>query len=160
MTKYNQSFREQAIQKALQKGSRSLKTIASDLSVGYSTLHRWIRESHRGLTVNNMKTNKRPKDWSGPEKFQVLLETHTLDTRQINQYCREHGIYPHQLEDWKQTFLQSGGKGKGVDPEIKSLKDKVKVLTKELGRKEKALAETAALLVLQKKFQALLEDKE
>jgi len=96
---------------------------------------------------------KCPQDWSQEERLDIIMMCHSLDEKSMNEYCRTHGIYPHHLTQWKQAFM-SGTPGtqkiKGHS-EIKMLKSENKALKKELQRKEKALAETAALLVLKKK---------
>jgi len=157
--KFTQGFKEQAVQKALTRGSKNLELLAQELSVGYSTLQKWIREYK---TVNPEHTkNKRTQDWTREEQFQAIIETAGLEVAQRSEYCREKGLYPHQLDDWRLSFLEVNTKvAKSSKIELKTLKTENAVLQKELRRKEKALAETAALLVLQKKFQALLEDEE
>ena len=80
----------------------------------------------------------------------------------MNAYCREQGIYSHQVMQWKKDFAQepSSASKASTKAEIKQLKTQNKILTKELNRKDKALAETAALLVLQKKVNAIWGDDE
>ncbi|TYL46630.1 transposase [Marinomonas sp. IMCC 4694] len=68
----------------------------------------------------------------------------------MNQYCRAKGLYPHHIQQWKQDFAK-GASAKPAPSESKQLKQEIKQLQKELNRKDKALAETAALLVLKKK---------
>jgi len=154
--KYPEGFKEQAVQKALSRGSMSLESLAQDLSVGYSTLQKWIR-NYKNMTPENKKS-QRPQDWTREEQFQALLDTAAMEGEQCSQYCREKGLYPHQLEEWRLSFLQTDRLANKA--ELKTLKKENADLQKEIRRKDKALAETAALLVLQKKFQALLEDAE
>jgi hypothetical protein len=73
--------------------------------------------------------------------------------KKLSQYCREQGLYPHHAELWKLDFVNGyTPKQKVVSPsEMKILKQENKRLNKELNHKDKALAETATLLVLQKK---------
>ncbi len=102
--------------------------------------------------------SKRPQDWSLTDRFQILMESHDLDEEALNAFCREKGIFRHHLEQWQTAFTAVGA----VDArsQLRELKDKNKALGRELNRKEKALAEAAALLVLQKKYQALWEEKD
>jgi len=157
--KFTQGFKEQAVQKALTRGTNNLETISQELSVGYSTLQKWIREYK---TVNPEHTkNKRSQDWTREHQLQAIIETASLEAVQLREYCRAKGLYPHQLDEWRLSFLKVNIEiSKSSKTELKALKTENAVLQKELRRKEKALAETAALLVLQKKFQALLEDEE
>jgi len=156
--KHTKGFREQAVQKALTRNDISIKTIAQELNIGYSTLQKWIRE-YKAVTPDT--DNQRPGDWSRKQQLQALMDTSSMEAGQSSQYCRENGIFPHHLDEWRNSFIKNDKKsGKSNSDNINKLKKENTALHKELRRKEKALAETAALLVLQKKFQALLEEKE
>lgn len=133
------------------------------MGVGQSTLNRWMVQSRHQefepITANEitslspMSKEKRPQDWSLEEKLNLIIACGSLDDEAINALCREQGIYPHHIKQWKQDFI--GGAKANTPSEAKSLKLENKVLKKELDRKDKALAETAALLVLQKKVRAI-----
>ena len=155
---YTQDFKAQAVQKALTRNGKSIKTIAQELNIGYSTLQKWIREYKR---VTNHKESQRPQDWSREQQLQALMDTASMDEEQRNQYCREQGIFPHNLDNWRDNFI-AGDMSSSVssNTDITKLRKENNTLQTELRRKEKALAEAAALLVLQKKFQALLEGKD
>jgi transposase-like protein len=86
------------------------------------------------------------------------MASHGLEEEDLNAFCRAQGIFSHHLEAWRQDFINSTHKS-AQESSDKSLRDENKQLKKDLQRKEKALAETAALLVLQKKFQAFWEEK-
>ena len=78
----------------------------------------------------------------------------------LNAYCREKGVFKHQLQEWEKDFLKAPKSEDSIAKKaLEEERSKSKALSKELRRKEKALAETATLLVLQRKFQALLEDE-
>lgn len=158
MPRYNQQFKQQAVEKALSKSAETtLREIAIELSIGYSTLQKWIRLSKQGQletsTVNDNQ-EQRPQDWTLAQKFEALMDCHQLSEEEINAYCRERGIYSHHLSTWKQAFL-SQNTPTDVKASTLELKKDVKRLQSELNRKDKALSETAALLVLSKKCQAL-----
>jgi transposase len=158
--RYTTGYKEQAVQKALRRGTVNLKTLAQDLGVGYSTLQKWIRRYKNMNPDINMKAAQSPRDWTRKEQFQALLDTGVMDTEHRSQYCREKGLFPHHLDQWRQYFLQAGeANKKDSNAKLKSLKEENTHLHKAILRKDKALAETAALLVLQKKFQALWEEK-
>jgi len=156
---YPSEFKEQAVQKALTRGSIPLKSVAQALGIGYSTLQTWIRAYKK---VNTDTNSQRPQDWTREAQLQALLDTAAMGEEQRSQYCREKGIFPHHLETWRLSFIESN-KVTAVTPDkaqVKILKEENALLHKEIRRKDKALAETAALLVLQKKFQALWEDRD
>ena len=102
--------------------------------------------------------SKRPQDWGLADRLQILMESHGLDDEALNAFCREKGVFRHHLEQWQSTFTAGGAVDNRL--QLRELKDTNKALKRELNRKEKALAEAAALLVLQKKYQALWEEKD
>ena len=166
--KFSQSFKIQAIEKALNPNNRSSqKDLSEALGVGYSTLQKWIRQSREQAfdiqpeseTINTraMMKEKRPQDWSQEEKLNMVFQCTALSEADISQLCREQGLYPHHIQQWKADFLsekQMGGQSQS-QVSIKSLRAENKALKKELNRKDRALAETAALLVLQKKVNSI-----
>jgi transposase-like protein len=159
--KYSQSFKVQAVEKALNRPQGTgIKSIAESLGVGYSTLERWIIQSRNQAfestadpASNPSPTQKRPQDWSREERLNLVIACDALDESSISALCREHGLYPHHVQQWK-IDLVSNQTPKNQS-ETKALRQENKALKKELNRKDKALAETAALLVLQKKVHAI-----
>jgi transposase-like protein len=105
---------------------------------------------------------KRPQDWSADEKLALLIACGTLDETGVSKVCREKGIYPYHLDQWKSELAENlaGDSEINSHAETKHLKNENRELKKALRRKEKALAEAAALLILQKKVNALWDDSE
>ncbi len=155
---YNESFRQQALEKVYTRDSRPIRSVADDLNMSYGTLRNWMKADKNSSQAKAGLRSKRPNDWGLAERLQMLMESHGLDEEALNAFCREKGIFRHHLEQWQAAFVAGGA----VDTrsELRELKDTNKALTRELNRKEKALAEAAALLVLQKKYQALWEEKD
>lgn len=172
--RFTQSFKMQAVQKALSRGSNvSVREIAESLGVGQSTLDRWIIKARNHelaaatedeLTdLNDMMNEKRPQDWSLEERLEMIIACASLDDEKTSALCREKGIFPHHIEQWKKAFTQEKVKASSktkLSPETKNLRQENQSLKKELNRKDKALAETAALLVLQKKATAIWGNSE
>ena len=154
---YTQAFREQAVEKVLQRGHKTIQTLADELNVNHFTLKNWLKTTRRE-SMSKTPVSKRPNDWSTEERFQLLMESSALDGETLNAFCRQQGLFTHHLETWKKAFLLSQQSVTKMTSD-KVLRNEVKRLKKELNRKEKALAETAALLVLQKKFNAFWEEK-
>lgn len=160
--RHTQSYKIQAVEKALSRSPQtSLQEIADSLGIGYSTLGKWISKSrkHELEDVDPiMKTKeKRPQDWSLEERLNMVISCASLDEEKINAYCREQGVYLHHVKQWKEEFSNGHSSENKVktQTEIKQLKKENKTLKKDLNRKEKALAEAAALLVLQKKVSTI-----
>ena len=164
-TRFEQSFKIQAVEKALSRsGVTTLNDVANSLGIGCSTLSKWIvkaRNQEFELAtpdeINRMTLDKRPQDWTPEERLNMIVTCASLTDEKLSEYCREQGIYPHHVKQWKLDFVSGNTvKEKVVSPsELKILRHENKALKKELNRKDKALAETAALLVLQKKVQAI-----
>jgi transposase-like protein len=161
--RYNESFKRQAVEKALSRSEgTTLVEIAESLGIGESTLHNWMvkfrnqrlesNTAPESTRMGGVKKEKRPQDWSLEERLEMVIACGALDEAARNEWCRERGLYAHHVSQWKQDFI-SGLPNAGT--EAKSLKGEVRELKKELNRKDKALAETAALLVLQKKVSAI-----
>ncbi len=167
-TRHSQSFKMRAVEKALNRAHGiTLDSIIDELGIGRSTLTKWVRDARnnnlehfkggRSLSPHKQNTEKRPQDWSLEERLEIVMACNSLGDEEKSAYCRKQGVYPHQVSQWKLEFT-SGNSASGeaiTRQEVKNLKNENKALKKELNRKDKALAETAALLVLQKKVKAI-----
>ena len=102
---------------------------------------------------------KRPQDWTAAEQLVALQETHGLPAEALQAWCRERGLFAHHLTSWKTVFCAEAKEPASGVREIRALKDEIVDLKRDVVRKDKALAEAAALLILQKKFRALWEDE-
>ncbi len=167
-TIHSQSFKMQAVEKALSRATGiTLKEIVDELGIGRSTLSKWMKAARNNelecvtegeaVSSHNKKKEKRPQDWSLEERLEIVMACASLDEEKMSEYCRKHGVYPHHVNQWKLDFANGNSSSEKANArqEMKNLKIENKVLRKELNRKDKALAETAALLVLQKKVSAI-----
>jgi transposase-like protein len=159
--KFSQKFKKQAVEKALNRQDNiTLKEVADHLGVGLSSLSRWILQAKKQeletvspKEIITMTKDKRPQDWTLEERLNMIISCAILDETDLAANCRKQGIYPHHIAQWKLDFASGNNADNKVASrrDIKILKDENKALKKELNRKDKALAETAALLVLKKK---------
>ncbi len=156
-TKYSKEFKIEVIKKVLSRSpGTSISSIARSLDLKMGTLWGWIKimtnKEDKAPLSREGANEKSPHDWTPKEKFEAIIESANFSQEDLGQYCRKYGIFPHHLISWRSEFLNSQNKPKTDNTsEIKNLKSQVKSLNIELRRKEKALAETAALLVLKKK---------
>jgi transposase-like protein len=168
-SEYSEEFIEQALVKLLSRGNRSVKSVAQELNVNYHTAKNWLK---RGSTVKSTSVSvkeRRPQDWSAQDQLVALHETHGLSGDALQAWCRERGLFAHHLTTWRAAFCETAKTGPGARElrtrtglgarELRTLKDENDQLKRDLLRKEKALSEAAALLILQKKFRALWEDE-
>ena len=165
-TTYSKAFKIEAVKKALSRASHTpLKDIARSLDLPISTLYGWVRAMENkdlksSLTSEGSK--KKSCQWTPQERFEAILKAEGLSQEQRSEYCRKLGIFPHHLEEWKKEFIENFSLKNSSEKnnELKVLKEDVKRLSKELHRKEKALAEAAALLVLKKKAEDYWSSRE
>jgi len=151
---YTPAFKEQALRKAFQRGGRTILAIAQELNMNVGTLKNWMKIVSKANAKPIGSGKKRPLDWSLSDRMTALLDSHALSSDALQAWCREKGVFSHQLTQWRTDFCRPTVNEDGQL--IRTLKDENQRLERELNRKEKALAEAAALLVLQKKFHALL----
>lgn len=157
---YSLEFKEQALRKAHDRGSKTLQNIADDVNVKLCTLKNWLKQSGKDLHMA-MPAGTPATSWTAAQRLAALNESHGLKDQALHAWCREKGIFEHQLRQWSQAFCQSDKPvATPVDAQLRQARQKSEQLAKELRRKDKALAEAAALLVLQKKFQAMWEAEE
>lgn len=154
---YSDEFREQALAKVYSRGRRTVQAIADELNLSIHTLKTWM--SNTVPTATSTPTPaKRPRDWRPEERLLALQESHGLTGEGLNAWCRQRGVFTHQLAQWQSDFCTvPSTRSGGDDGQIfRALKAENQRLERELNRKDKALAEAAALLILQKKVRALL----
>lgn len=156
--KYSEAFIEQAVVKLLSRGDRSVQAVATDLNVNYHTAKYWIKRALLNQAAPTPTKERRPQDWSAHEQLVALHETHGLVGDALHAWCRARGLFAHHLTSWETAFCEATKTALGTR-ELRVLKDENDQLKRDLVRKEKALSEAAALLILQKKFRALWEDE-
>lgn len=158
-SEYTVSFKEAMVQKMSGPGGVSACSLSTETGVPQSTLSRWLRQYG---TVepgrSTMSNKKRPQNWPAEQKLKTVQEYDALpDEEAGGRFLRERGLYSVDVERWREEMLQSlGRKPNRKDPKNQRIKE----LESELRRKEKALAETAALLTLKKKARDIWGDNE
>jgi len=161
MASYSQSLKESVVARMFPPENRSIASLSEETGIPRDTLYGW-------RTLARCQMGKAPRilalgnSLSSEEKFAIVVETAGMNELNLGEYCRSKGLYPEQILQWKNAFIQ------GVNPvasrvereELLRQAKTIKQLQGELHRKEKALAEAAALLVLEKKVQALWGEPE
>ena len=158
--RYSEEFKEQTVRKMMPPNAQTVAQIHRDTGVSEPTLYAW-REQYRakGLAVPADPAN--PKTWRGRDKLAVVIESAALNETDLAAYCRRKGLYPEQIAQWREVAeLSNDPQGqqpltKAERRELAAERKKSRLLEKDLARKDKALAEAAALLVLRKKAQAI-----
>lgn len=130
--------------------SAPLEVVARTVGVSVDTLERWRSEA--------LAKPAGERVWSAAARLEAVITTAALDETARSAWCREHGVYPQQLQQWRDNATQAlaGPEEARASPQqTKQDRRRIKELERELRRKDKALAETAALLVLSKKVSAI-----
>lgn len=163
MKHYSPERKEAAIVKMMPPQNMSISRLAEESGISEQTLYNWRKVARaKGCVVPG--DGKNSEKWSSSDKFSVVLETSSLNEAELSEYCRKKGLFPEQVKQWKQVCMEANAttkeSSKAERERQRHEQKKFKKLEKELVRKEKALAEVAALLVLQKKAQALWGEPE
>ena len=164
MAHYSTERKESVLKKLLPPHSMSVTAVALEEGISSQTLYNWRHQAKQsGLPVPGKTSGS--ERWSGEAKLAVVIETAALSEAELSQYCRKKGLYAEQIKRWKTDCLSgfetSREQQKEIARQSQSDRHEIKALKRDLRVKEKALAETTALLVLRKKLHALLgEDSE
>lgn len=160
MTHYSSEMKENLIARMLPPHSVKVADLARETGIPKDTLYTWRIKAKRGDTV--ITSTSTPGELSSEEKFNAVLETESLNETERSAWCRNKGVFPEQLTAWRGVCAQAHASANSlsVRKQQRELSKQIKCLEAELRRKEKALAEAAALLVLQKKVRTLWEDPE
>ena len=160
---YSPEFKEAMLRRMLPPNNESIKKIAKEEGLSEQTLRNW-RDKARKEGYAAPGTDASPDDWSTQDKFLIVVETASLNESELAEYARKKGLYVEQIKAWKDACMNANGgiakEAARLNRELKDSQKERKMLEKELQRKEKALAEAAALLVLSKKANAIWGDSE
>jgi transposase len=130
--------------------SSAVEVVSREVGVSVATLERW-----RADALANGAGDRRGgggQRWTAAARLEAVIATAAMDEAARSVWCREHGLYPAELDGWKPDAIAGLGEPRAAS-EAREDRRRVKELERELHRKDKALAETAALLVLSKNFQ-------
>ena len=164
---HSSEFIEQALGKARARGSRTLESVAAELNMSLGTLKGWLKRSRPvGAAVPHaapLPGDTPAAQWSPVQRLLALNESHPRVGPALHAWCREKGLFEHQLIQWRDAFCAStqpaaarAAEQRLANTALRELQGRHDQLEREMRRKDRALAEAAALLVLQKKFQALV----
>jgi transposase len=161
--RYTRGFKERMVQRMTGPEAEGTCDLSREVGVPPSTLSQWKSQAGKilDMTKNPGKKKQPPNDRTAEEKLRIVMEAAQLSDEELGAFLRKEGVHESHLITWRQTILEAlsnsskafkrSGKGSGETKKLKALE-------RELRRKEKALAETAALLVLKKKAEAIWGD--
>ena len=150
MARYGQTFKDRAVARLLPPESAAIDVVAREIGIAAGTLERW-REQAR---------SRPPPGGAGAAagRLEAVVTTAAMNEAELSAWCRSHGVYPQDLAKWRAsatTALAAPEELRASPQATRADRKRIKELERELLRKDRALAETAALLVLSKKVQAI-----
>ena len=160
MRRYSETVKADVRRRMSPPARQSVAQISKELGIHLATLYAW-RKAWRLQGEVVPASEKAPEGWSSADKFTVVLESAGLNATELGAFCRERGLYPEQVDRWRQAAQDANANSMLTMADQKDLEKRhqqdqreIKRLQQELRRKDKALAEAAALLMASKKIQA------
>lgn len=155
---YPNGLKDRLVQRMAGSERISGCALSKESGIPQPTLSRWLREASTVAAMTKPRESKEPKkaSWSPQEKLRVVLLAQSLSDADLGELLRKEGLHAAQLEEWRRATLMALAVSAASRPK-RSAEDgkRIKVLEREILRKDRALAEVTALLVLQKKAQAI-----
>lgn len=148
--RYSWAFKQKMVQKLTGATAISATRLADDSGVSQETLSRWLRDARNLKVVDKKAKPQRPPV---EDKIRILATASKLQGEELAAFLAREGVHPGELEQWRFALDSEGRTGVAVTKRLRALE-------RELARKEKALAEAAALLVLKKKVEDLFSADE
>lgn len=150
MARYSEKFKGRAVARLLAPENAAIDVVAREVGIGSGTLERW-RDDAQSMPALG-------RAWTAAARLEAVIVTAALDETSKSAWCREHGVYPDELIKWwasATTALAEPEEVRASPQATRQDRKRIKELERELLRKDRALAETAALLVLSKKVAAI-----
>jgi len=151
------------VRKMMPPTNATVAALSQEYGVTEGTLYAWRKEAlESGMAAPGNGRNA--EAWTSKAKFAVVLEAASLAEAELGEYCRAKGLYPEQVRGWRsvcESAMEPAASATGsMAAARKNDQKRIRELEKDLRRKERALAETAALLVLRKKAAAIWGEQE
>ena len=150
MARDGQAFKDRAVARLLPPEGAAVELVASEVGIGAGTLQRW-REDAQSRPA-------RGRAWTAAARLEAVITTAAMAEAGKSAWCREHGVYPAELAKWcasATAALAEPEEARASPQATRADRKRIKELERDLLRKDRALAETAALLVLSKKVEAI-----
>lgn len=163
MLRIPQARKDTILNKMLSPYPPTIAALSQQEGISEATLYNWRKQlRQRGRPVP--EHDRTSENWSAQTKFAVVVESVTMTETELAEYCRSKGLYPDQIKAWREAAIDAQDSSQVTaaahQQQSREYRKQIKKLETDLTRKEKALAEAAALLILQKKMRALWEGGE
>ena len=162
--RYSEAFKSKIVEKLLRPDGPSASATATEVGVSQSTLSRWVRDAVTlsGVTKKKIKGQKKKQRRSAEEKLRIVVQASELSGEELGAFMRREGVHTQQLQRWTETSRKALAGAQASEARRQADRDRKRIreLERELRRKDKALAESAALLWLKKKAQDIWGDED
>lgn len=173
---YSAAFRTKMVQRLVGAKAVSANQLAQEVGIHQSTLSRWLRDAQHSDMGTSKGTEQMPptstatkqppaRKLSADDKVRIVFAAESLAAEDLGALLRREGVHDAELETWRAAVKTAAvaalkGTASNAAPARSAERKRIHELERELRRKDKALAEAAALLVLEKKLQALWGDED
>jgi transposase len=161
MKRYSAERKAAVLRKMLPPLNLPVAELAQQEGISDGTLYHWRKQAMARGEMSAVSKGK-AEGWSAESRLAAVVETAQLSEVELSQYCRGKGLYPEQVKAWKQACIvgqQTAAQRQQTEgAQARADQKRIRELERELHRKDKALAEAAAILILRKKLNALWGD--
>ena len=154
-SRFSKEFKDAVVIKIVNRGDQSIAEVCRQEGISLSAGRCWISECDR---VPGMKSSKSSRQWTAEEKLNAVIQSRSLSEAEIGLFLRKEGLHSHQISEWRAEILTALGsicRRANKDNSVQRIRE----LERDLNRKDKALAEASALLILQKKVNLIWGNK-
>lgn len=155
--KCSEDFKDTIIRKVLNRGEKTMTEICLQEGLPLSSVSTWMRKR---ANVSGMTKSRSSVRWTADEKLRILIQSNGLSEEELGVFLRKEGVHSQEICEWRTDVLKTLGSVSGKSNGRKDERDqRIRELEKDLSRKDKALAEASALLILQKKVNLIWGSK-
>lgn len=156
---YTSAFRAQVVRKMIGPPTRTATSVAREVGVSLAQVCRWrtMSVSMAAMAAEDSEAKASGKKRTSEEKLRLVVRAEGLVGEALGAFLRAEGVHELELRSWRAAAAEALGAeaapGMSRAEERRAATDarkRIKELEWELRRKEKALAEAAAMLLLEK----------
>jgi len=158
--RYQDGFKRSIVRRLLHPDSPGITKISEETGVSTGALYNWLTKFRESVELTEHR--RTPEEWTLSEKHAALLESAALSPEEQGEWLRRNGLHSSHLTLWQKEVGDAlAGISQPISKEEqKAARKKIRELEKEIRRKDKALAEMSALIVLKKKLEQIFAEEE
>jgi transposase-like protein len=155
---YSRAVKVSILRRVLPPNNESIAKVSEEIGLNDQTIRNWVKAASEGQLLSEETS---PRFINAQEKYLLIKEAASISEADKGTFLRERGLHSEHLTLWDQELREMMNQKQDLkNQEVQALKKRVIQLEKELHRKEKALAEATALLMLKKKFENVMMENE